>query len=112
MAVVYMLDALTAIGTEGGGAREEQLAWCWEGTDGVGQSSRTGRAGGGAALLPSPPPWRACLQAAGAAGARAQGAPLRVTLRGAATSAPTVRFALHRKQALLFMSELSFYRSN
>lgn len=31
MAVVYMLDALTAIGTEGGGAREEQLAWCWEG---------------------------------------------------------------------------------
>ena len=34
MAVVYMMDALTAIGTEGGRAREdrkEQLAWCWEG---------------------------------------------------------------------------------
>ena len=29
-----MMDALTAIGTEGGGAREdrkEQLGWCWEG---------------------------------------------------------------------------------
>lgn len=33
MAVVYMLDALTAIGTEGGGAREEQLAGAGKGTE-------------------------------------------------------------------------------
>lgn len=83
------------------------------GRDGRGGSEQQDRAaGGGAALLPSLPPWRACLQAAGAAGAHAQGAPVRVTLHGTATSAPSVRFSLHRKQALLFMFELSFYRGN